>query len=92
MDQERRRYVFRGHVQGVGFRATAAMLARGFEVAGAVRNQDDGGVELIAQGAPAEIDRFITALRQHFGPRIHSVEYAAETTEGPALAGFAIRY
>lgn len=61
--QESRRIVFRGRVQGVGFRMTAARIARKFPVGGTVRNCSDGSVELIAAGASAAIDDYLAALR-----------------------------
>ena len=53
MPRERRRVVFSGRVQGVGFRFTCQSLARGFDVAGYVRNLADGRVELVAEGEPS---------------------------------------
>jgi len=53
-----------GRVQGVGFRYTARDVAAGFAVAGYVRNLDNGEVELVAQGAAAEIERFLKALEE----------------------------
>ena len=50
MPRVRRRVYFSGRVQGVGFRFTCQSLARGFEVAGYVRNLPDGRVELVAEG------------------------------------------
>ena len=44
---------YSGRVQGVGFRFTAQHVAEGFAVAGFVRNQPDGTVEVLAEG-PAE--------------------------------------
>jgi acylphosphatase len=61
-----RRYLFFGRVQGVGFRYTTANLAREFGVRGYVRNRSDGSVELVAQGAGADVDRFLTELDQQF--------------------------
>ncbi len=60
----RRTVYFSGQVQGVGFRYTTVALARGFDVTGRVRNLRDGRVELIACGAPEEVDRFVQAVRQ----------------------------
>jgi acylphosphatase len=48
--------VYSGSVQGVGFRYTTKSVAAGFEVAGTVRNLQDGRVELIAEGARGELE------------------------------------
>lgn len=62
-DLMRMRYNFQGEVQGVGFRATAARLARGFPVTGFVRNEDDGSVWMEVQGQVEDVERFTHALR-----------------------------
>ncbi len=54
---------YAGRVQGVGFRYTARTVATGFEVTGAVRNLDDGRVELAAEGDRAELEAFLQAIR-----------------------------
>ena len=53
---------YSGCVQGVGFRYTAKTVATGFEVTGVVRNLPDGRVELIAEGAPEELEAFRGAI------------------------------
>jgi len=55
--------LYSGRVQGVGFRYTAKTVASGFEVVGVVRNLLDGRVELIAEGAKAELESFREAVR-----------------------------
>jgi acylphosphatase len=94
MGVERRRYVFRGRVQGVGFRATAYRLAQDHDVTGYVRNQPDGSVELVAEGDPAAIDALVSRLRQTFGPLIQRADFVTEPPGGPAasFADFTIRY
>lgn len=57
---------YAGTVQGVGFRATARAIARSCAVTGYVRNLHDGDVELIAEGADAEIDRFLATIADSF--------------------------
>jgi acylphosphatase len=53
---------YAGRVHGVGFRATVRQLACGYEVAGTVRNLSDGRVELVAEGARAEIEAFLEGI------------------------------
>jgi acylphosphatase len=82
---------YSGQVQGVGFRATAASVARDFDVTGYVRNLPDGRVELVAEAAPAELDRFLDGLAKRMQPCIER----AERRTAPAAGGlhrFAIRY
>jgi len=57
------RILYSGHVQGIGFRYTAKAVAAGFEVTGTVRNLPDGRVELVAEGARAELEAFRQAIR-----------------------------
>ena len=54
----RRTVYFSGTVQGVGFRYTTRHISSRFSVTGFVRNLPDGRVELVAEGDPAEVDRF----------------------------------
>jgi acylphosphatase len=53
---------YSGRVQGVGFRYTTKTVATGFEVTGLVRNLPDGRVELVAEGARAELEEFRQAI------------------------------
>jgi acylphosphatase len=46
----RARFIVRGFVQGVNFRATAVREASRLRISGRVWNRDDGAVELIAEG------------------------------------------
>ncbi len=82
--------VYRGRVQGVGFRATARAAAASFSVAGWVRNEPDGSVRLIAEGEPDDVDRFMAAISHRLGRYIES----RHDHEMPPLGerGFEIRY
>jgi len=73
---ERRHYTFRGSVQGVGFRVTAASLARGLPVSGWVRNEPDGSVAMEIQGEPAEIELLLIDLRERMSGRITDESHA----------------
>jgi acylphosphatase len=58
--------IFRGQVQGVGFRYTAKDLAETHKINGTVRNLSDGSVELVAQGSQEELERFLSHLEKEF--------------------------
>ncbi len=64
MNRCRMHVFYAGHVQGVGFRYTVKGVAAGFEVTGTVRNTVDGRVELVAEGARAELESFRQAIRE----------------------------
>jgi acylphosphatase len=71
-------------VQGIGFRYTARRLAGRFDVAGYVQNLPDGRVKLVAEGVPAELDRFLAAIRAALTENIDQEQ--TETT--PATGEF----
>ena len=58
----RRSTVFRGRVQGVGFRATVQSISRAHRVSGWVRNEADGSVRCIAEGNGSDLDAFVDAI------------------------------
>ena len=84
-----KRVLFRGRVQGVGFRMTTQRIARRHVVIGFVRNLPDGAVELVAQGEADEVDRFIAGVSARMANNIHDVDIS----EQPAgdFAAFEIR-
>jgi acylphosphatase len=76
---------FRGHVQGVGFRATAASLGQRYGVCGWVRNLPDGRVQLWVQGEQDRVEQFLSSLRGKMEGYIEgeeSYEYPDEEMEG----------
>lgn len=75
----RRVVIYTGRVQGVGFRYTTANLARRFDVAGYVRNLDDGRVRLDVQGEGDQVDGLIGAVGQAMARNIT----ARDETEHP---------
>ena len=61
--RQRLNIFYSGRVQGVGFRYAVKTVAKGFELAGIVRNLPDGRVELIAEGTRPELEAFRAAIR-----------------------------
>jgi acylphosphatase len=92
MAKERRRVVYSGRVQGVGFRFTCERLASGLDVSGWVRNERDGTVRLVAEGEPEVLDRFLAAIQTAMDRNIHSVSVEGEDASDPLGPGFEIRY
>ena len=86
-----RRYLISGAVQGVGFRYFAERAAREIGVTGWIRNLDDGGVEVYANGTEGQLEALEMRLRQ--GPQRADVR-SVEVTETAMLElkGFHIRY
>jgi acylphosphatase len=87
----RRRVLFSGDVQGVGFRYRTLHVAGGFSVAGFVRNLSDGRVELVCEGEAEQVDRFVAAVAFEMKGHINDVagDSAAATGE---FHGFEIRH
>jgi acylphosphatase len=54
---------YSGMVQGVGFRATVAEIARGRPVIGWVKNLSDGRVQLLVEGKEEAVKKFLDAVR-----------------------------
>ena len=67
-----RRYIVRGRVQGVGFRWFVENEARQLGLAGWVRNNIDGTVEVLAIGTEQQLSALHARLRQ--GPRASRVD------------------
>lgn len=88
---KRARVIYRGRVQGVGFRYTARRLAQGYAIDGFVKNRTDGSVELVAQGGEGEIDRFLADLEQTMGSLIRSRTLTWEPASKD-LDGFSVRF
>ena len=54
--------VVEGRVQGVGFRYFVVQIADELKLVGWVRNLDDGGVEVTAEGNRSRLETFLKAL------------------------------
>ena len=81
MSQKRVQVIVRGHVQGVGFRASCMRQAHALGVTGWVRNAWDGSVEALFEGDAAVVDQMIAWC--HEGPPMADVT-GVEVTDAPA--------
>jgi acylphosphatase len=68
---ERLHAIVHGDVQGVGFRYFVQRKAQQLGLRGWVRNNDDGTVELVAEGSRQELEQLKRALEE--GPRLARV-------------------
>ena len=75
--------MIRGRVQGVGFRYFLLGRATGLGLKGWVRNNDNGTVELVAEGPRVELEILMRAAEE--GPRMARVERVE--TEWSAASG-----
>jgi acylphosphatase len=86
-----RRFIVSGRVQGVGFRYFAQDTARREGIHGYATNNDDGSVEVVAEGEAESLERFERALRR--GPSRSRVENVVidEIVPTAVSGGFFIR-
>jgi acylphosphatase len=85
----RKKVLYRGRVQGVGFRYTAVRQAEGLDVAGYVRNLPTGEVELVAEGEPAGVQELLRRVADLMAGYIRETDEVDEQPVG--LQGFTIR-
>lgn len=69
-----KRIIFRGRVQGVGFRFTTHRIADRHQLTGFVRNTSDGLVEMLAQGYSEDINDCIRDIKESFAEYIRETE------------------
>lgn len=77
---------YSGMVQGVGFRATVASIARDYPVTGWVKNLSDGRVQVLVEGSQQAVEAFLGAVRAHWQGHIDQ-----EQIEDRAASGEYIR-
>jgi acylphosphatase len=80
-DLQCRRYMVRGRVQGVGFRFFVEREAHMLGIAGWVRNNFDGTVEVLAMGTHEQLVGLRSRLRE--GPRAARVDAVDESEAKP---------
>jgi acylphosphatase len=90
-DQEQREVYYSGTVQGVGFRYTVRGVASSFDVTGFVKNLPDGRVQLVAEGHPAEVQRFLDAVEAEMGRYVTRSQQQVAAATG-RFDGFRIRF
>lgn len=90
-DRVRRRLIYSGRVQGVGFRYTVASIAKHYPVAGYVRNLRDGTVELVLDGSSATVDAMLGEIAEAFRGNIDGCR-PSEVVDAEQFAGFTVRH
>ena len=86
----REHIIFRGRVQGVGFRYQAMVAARSFGLTGWVENLPDGAVEMEVQGTAAAIGKMIRHLGSGHWIRIDDMD-AESIPVVPEERSFSVR-
>ncbi len=89
-DEQARRWILGGRIQGVGFRPFVYRLAHQFGLQGWVRNRV-GQVEIFAQGAPVALAAFGQALLSQAPPVSRPRQIVSEDASLERLQGFTIR-
>lgn len=81
--KKRMHALFKGKVQGVGFRFSAVECALHKDLTGWVKNLDDGSVEIVAEGEHDRLEKFLAELNKLFARNIRDtdVQWAEATDE-----------
>jgi acylphosphatase len=58
--------IYKGHVQGIGFRFSVERIALNYEVVGWVKNLSGGDVEVVAEADEDTINNFLKTVRGYF--------------------------
>lgn len=84
------RFIVTGRVQGVGYRYFALQEARALGITGFARNEPDGSVQVVAEGADDALQAFEGRLQE--GPAFSAVSSVERTAiEARGDGGFDIR-
>jgi acylphosphatase len=78
---QRLEVIFRGRVQGVGFRYSTRDIAKNYSVTGFVRNEPNGTVFLTAEGERTSLEEFLESVLERMRDFIHdhTVEWSPAT-------------
>ena len=89
-DVIREHIIFRGRVQGVGFRYQAMLAARTYGLTGWAENLSDGTVEMEVQGTPLSMGKMIRHIKSSSWIRIEEMEIESLPVV-PGEKGFGVR-
>lgn len=87
----RKKVIFKGYVQGVGFRYTTLRISKEYNVSGFVKNLPDRSVLLVAEGEKGEVDGLIKEIRGRKDMNIRSANEVSEPETGE-FTSFEIQY
>lgn len=74
--------IFKGNVQGVGFRFTTEKIASKYGIRGFVKNRSDGSVEVVAEGSCEKLNLFLGDINDYFKSYIHNYSKKELPTQG----------
>ena len=83
--------IFKGAVQGVGFRYTAQKIADRHPVTGFVRNLSDGTVEMFIQGPVQDVKGCLADIDKTFSGYIRDIQ-VTQTDYDPEYSDFTIKF
>jgi len=83
---------YEGRVQGIGFRYTAVSLAQELDVTGWVKNEFDGSVSLVAEGAEDQLMKLLSAIRRSNLGRYITNELVKRSPATGEFTGFTIAH
>lgn len=91
MDKVAKQVVFKGRVQGVGFRYTTQRTASRYDLTGFVRNLPDSSVEALLQGTAPNIKACLDDLKDAFGGYVREIN-TTDQPVNPQYHDFRITY
>ncbi|NOU35545.1 MAG: acylphosphatase [Kiritimatiellaceae bacterium] len=83
---------YEGWVQGVGFRYTAVSLAQDLDVTGWVKNEFDGGVSVVAEGAEESLMELLQAIRRSNLGKYITTELVRRSAATGEFKGFTVAH
>jgi acylphosphatase len=83
---------YEGRVQGVGFRYTTVSLAQELNLTGWVKNEFDGSVSLVAEGAENQLMELLQDVRRSHLGRYITNELVRRSAATGEFKGFGVRH